>query len=119
MNKLETVLAELKRLDAEATPGPWHIVSTDGTDFTAISTELGSEELEHEVLGASEWLRIKESDLYLLSTYRNQTPKLIKVIEKLIEQRDELLEGLWSDLNRTEERITASNKEIESILEGE
>jgi hypothetical protein len=50
------------------TPEPWYVVADDGSDFTCISTrpELPEGEtidMDHEVLGSSEWLRVSGEDL--------------------------------------------------------
>ncbi len=52
------------------TKGPWFVNAEDGADFTAISTNPngdGSIEFEKEVLGSSEWLRVKPEDLRLMA----------------------------------------------------
>ena len=52
------------------TPGPWFVVSEDGADFTAIATKPSIDskmDLDCEVLGSSEWLRVKPADLQLMA----------------------------------------------------
>lgn len=51
------------------TKGPWFLVNVDGNEFTAISTNPDSLNLDlaNEVLGTSEWLRATPQDLVLMS----------------------------------------------------
>ena len=61
------------------TPGPWFLIETDGADFTAIATKpaiSGPMDLSVEVLGSSEWLRVKPSDLQLMTT----APELLEAL---------------------------------------
>jgi hypothetical protein len=53
------------------TPGPWFLWALDGSDFTAISTvpkqpHSHKIDMDHEVLGSSEWLRVSDEDLRLM-----------------------------------------------------
>lgn len=62
------------------TPGPWYVIKSDGTDFTAISTKPQIEEdmyLDFEVLGSSEWLRVKPDDLTLMAA----APELLEALK--------------------------------------
>jgi hypothetical protein len=55
------------------TPGPWFAVAADDMDFTAISTSPHIDktmDLPTEVLGASEWLRVKRADLFVMAASR-------------------------------------------------
>lgn len=52
------------------TPGPWFLITEDGTDFTCIASRPaidGAMDLETEVLGSSEWLRAKRADLLTMA----------------------------------------------------
>lgn len=72
------------------TPGPWHLIAVDGGDFTAISTlptipddEFGPRnmDLDHEVLGSSEWLRVTPCDLQLMAS----APELLSLLNEILE----------------------------------
>lgn len=66
------------------TPGPWYPAAADGMDFTAIATVPkleGAMDLDHEVLGASEWLRVKPKDLKLMAT----APELFYALRDLVD----------------------------------
>jgi hypothetical protein len=114
MKTLRTVLNELKRLDKEATGGPW-----TGIDFFA-ETEVDGHLVIHLTPLDSELMlfhttELKTEDQKLISTYRNQTPKLIRVIEKLIEQRDAACGWAYSF---PELKIKGFNEQIDLILNG-
>lgn len=120
MNKLETLLAELRKLDAEATEGPWRWNTgepdwpEDFEEEAWLDAPRDQSVLEYAGCG-SHGCQGKRVNKELITTYRNETPKLIKVIEKLVEQRDEL-SGLHENGIQI---LKVYNKEIESILEGE
>lgn len=79
-------LETLKKLEQAATKGPWFFHDTAGTDFTAISTRAEYPEdidMEHEVIGSSEWLRAKYEDMELIAAMRNHLPALLDVAEKM------------------------------------
>lgn len=66
--------------ETKHTPGPWYLVADDGTDFTAIATvpEIdGDTDMEHEVLGSSEWLRVNLEDLRLMAA----APELLVALQ--------------------------------------
>lgn len=66
------------------TPGPWFVVAEDGADFTAIATKpsIDSEmDLECEVLGSSEWLRVKPADLQLMAA----APELLEALRNYVD----------------------------------
>jgi len=57
------------------TPGPWKLVETESTDFTAIENLDGNE-----VLGTSEWLRANPVDLQLMAA----APDLLYALEEIL-----------------------------------
>jgi len=57
------------------TPGPWKLVETESTDFTAIENLDGDE-----VLGTSEWLRANPVDLQLMAA----APDLLYALEEIL-----------------------------------
>lgn len=74
------------------TPGPWFLISSDGTDFTAIATVAsinGPMDMDHEVLGSSEWLRVKPADLERMV----RVPEMEAEIERLRVRVKELEHG--------------------------
>lgn len=77
---------------SEHTPGPWYLWDVDGADFIAIATRPKTEQDQNadfislheqaqiEVLGSSEWLRVKPADLRLIAA----APNLLKACEEFI-----------------------------------
>lgn len=64
------------------TPGPRYLIADDGCDFTAIATKQsisGELDLEHEVLGSSEWLRVNPEDLKLMAASADLFEALLEV----------------------------------------
>ncbi len=62
------------------TKGPWYLIADNGADFTAIATVPkieGYMDTEKEVLGSSEWLRVKPADLTLMTA----APELLEALE--------------------------------------
>jgi elongation factor P hydroxylase len=97
MTKLKTLLAELKKLDAEATEGPWEHVYKDGeweSDLDqCVSLSAGYWwDIGHLPLCDNQSGKIKpDKDAKFIAQSRTMTPKLIKVIEKLVEQRNTMI----------------------------
>lgn len=116
MNNLTTLLDELKKLD-DQNPKEWNCfdgfspptdIEKDGLSWIRVESKEGiigymfCEDGEDCGRGCHAGLTIN---------YRNQTPKLIAIIEKLLEQRDSLV---WL---KNPKIINKFNKEIEAILE--
>lgn len=53
------------------TPAPWYAITHEGGDFTCIAkiphVVPGSMDLDHEILGTSEWLRVKPEDFMVMA----------------------------------------------------
>lgn len=78
------------------TPGPWFVVAEDGADFTAIATKPSIDskmDLDCEVLGSSEWLRVKPENLQLMAA----APELLDELRKAIQLISDMLVLYTSD----------------------
>lgn len=77
------------------TPGPWYLISTEGTDFTAISTSPdtrpGDFDPGREVLGSSEWLRLDDGDANLIAA----APELCEALERMVQKAGK---QNWNDM---------------------
>lgn len=66
------------------TPPPWFVVAEDGADFTAIAKKPSIDsqmDLDCEVLGSSEWLRVKPADLQLMAAAPELLDALIQMVD--------------------------------------
>jgi hypothetical protein len=126
MTKLETKLAELKKLDAEATQEEW-------VDWYGALCIYVTPERYRELVGLNMEqgppfrLPKKKENMDLIVKYRNETPKLIKVIEKtnnsfshsIWHLKIGIQEQDWGHVEWAQKSLLATLKEIESTLEGE
>lgn len=63
------------------TPGPWYVID-GGTDGSAISTKpQGNHDFDSEVLGYSEWMRVKDDDLVLMAAAPDLLDALITLVD--------------------------------------
>jgi hypothetical protein len=132
-SKLETLLAELRKLDAEATEGPWEWVGVnlESNNWKAVGPVLEFTcDTSFGLTGACPSLTATKTDQELIIQYRNETPKLIKVIETLLECLSPIekctCDKAYSERSRIDPSCVFCNlsiesykEEIESILEGE
>lgn len=87
------------------TPGPWYVITDDDTDFTAIATApeiSGTMDLDREVLGSSEWLRVKPEDLQLMAA----APTLLDALW----QAANLIDALGGDSSQARAEIAKATR---------
>lgn len=103
-------LAELRRLDAEATPGPWRKYggSFDHPIIAASSVELPTVDLG--TIGS------KADANYVVAT-RNALPRLLAEIERLRGENTSVREGMRRRVLFMEEEIKKAEAEIERLRE--
>jgi hypothetical protein len=80
MDRLETLLKRLKQLDAEATQGPWEY--SPGAGITA---PIDHPQVELQELFDLPLSKEGRNNGELVAAYRNETPKLIAIIEEFID----------------------------------
>ena len=90
------------------TPGPWYVLSGWGTDDTAISTKPPGNRYDdsNEVLGYSEWLRIKDDDLTLMAA----APELLDALKFVMTAHGEQLDLAFEQAQKA---ITKATGETE------
>jgi len=88
------------------TKGPWYLIDIDGTDFTIISTdpltEKNSIDYDSEVLGSSEWIRLKKEDAILMAAswdLLNAAETAIKILKRNLYRQTEKCEDALSILS--------------------
>ena len=59
------------------TPGPWEYIGTEETDDVVIQTKVHGVINDDEVLGVSEWCRLKDADGFLMAA----APELYEALE--------------------------------------
>jgi hypothetical protein len=84
------VLSEIKARVAQSTPGPWHPAKAgskvwdESVDYTSEAEDDSIlDEKNREILGSSEWIRVKWEDLEFMAHARDDVEKLIAEVERL------------------------------------
>ena len=133
---LERLLLEIKERAEKATPGPWewrdrydfreHIEhQKQGLDAECENIEAGRIRLEPNVL--SEWaenagdsgVQVNKDDARFIESARTDIPRLLAVIEKLREQRNEWANEANNNAMAGGMILLAEDAELLAILTGE
>jgi hypothetical protein len=114
MSQLTDKLQSIKLRADNATEGPWH----QSENYKQLVSHSSGNKIA-EVKSCFDGSSLEETDAAFIANARTDIPKLLAVIEKLIEQRDIYISFDSKSYELAKSRADRKNSELIAILEGE